>query len=162
MKYFKIILYITVLGLFFSFTACSQESDICTEAGTPRMKVKFKKLGKLFTVDSLTIKVLISPRDTINVLTNAKNVDSVFIPMKVNGDNFTDILVQVDPNSSTDYSKIHIEYDEKREYVSPGCGIRKLYDNISTRFVRYDLVTGVEINSKQVHDENTTAIYLVF
>jgi len=160
MKYFKLIFFI--LPVFVIFFACNQESDICTEGGTPRMKIKFKKSGKLFTVDSLTMSVLASDSDTINVLTNAKKVDSVLVPMKINGDGFTDILVKVNPNSNINYSKIHVEYDEKLEYVSPGCGMRKLYDNISANLKKSDSITSIEINSNQIHNENTTVIYLVF
>jgi len=163
MKCFKSIFWIVSVVIFlFAFISCDQESDICTEGGTPRMKMKFKKLDKLFTVDSLTVSVLLSNSDTIKVLANAKKVDSVLIPMKINGDRFTDILIKLDPKSDINYSKIRIEYDEKLEYASPGCGMRKLYDSLFARFIKHDLATGIEINSNQIHDENTTAIYLIF
>ena len=47
------------------------------------------------------------------------------------GDGFTDILVQTNPKSKTEISKIKVKYTETSEYVSPGCGIRKLYNDLT-------------------------------
>jgi len=163
MKYFKLAFYILpAFILLFTFIACDQENDICTEEGTPRMKVKFKKAEKLFTADSITIKVLTSQTNTLDLIMNANNVDSVFIPLKINGDGFTDILVKLGSDSDINYSKVQIKYTEKLEYVSPGCGMRKIYNNISGNIIDINQVTGIEINSKEINNENTTALYLIF
>lgn len=41
MKYIKFIFFFVPLLL--AIVACNQEDDICTEGGSPKMKVKFKK-----------------------------------------------------------------------------------------------------------------------
>lgn len=45
MKYIKFIFFFVPLLL--AIVACNQEDDICTEGGSPKMKVKFKKEGNL-------------------------------------------------------------------------------------------------------------------
>lgn len=45
MKYIKFIFFFVPLLL--AIVACNQEDDICTEGGSPKMKVKFKKKGNL-------------------------------------------------------------------------------------------------------------------
>ena len=128
------------------------------------MKVKFKRAadGKLTRMDSLTVRILWGT-DTLMVAPNVKAVDSVMIPLKVTGDGFTDILVQTNPKSKTDISKIKVKYTESSEYVSPGCGIRKLYDNLTVSPVEgLNPVKSVDINSNQIHNEVKTVLYFNF
>jgi hypothetical protein len=125
------------------------------------MKVKFKKEGKLYTVDSLSIGI-ISDHKILKVLDNVKDVDSVYIPLKVNGEGYTDILVQSNLSVKDNYSEIRVKYDEKSEYVSPGCGIRKLYDHLSAIIRKPQEVKSIEVNANQIHDENKTVLYLNF
>lgn len=98
MKYIKFIF--CFVPLLLAVVACNQEDDICTEGGSPKMKVKFKRVadGKLTKMDSLTVRILWGT-DTLMVANNSKAVDSVMIPLKVTGDGFTDILVQTNPKS---------------------------------------------------------------
>jgi len=150
--------------LLLAIVACNQEDDICTEGGSPKMKVKFKRAadGKLTRMDSLTVRILWGT-DTLMVAPNVKAVDSVMIPLKVTGDGFTDILVQTNPKSKTDISKIKVKYTESSEYVSPGCGIRKLYDNLTVSPVEgLNPVKSVDINSNQIHNEVKTVLYFNF
>ncbi|AQX11507.1 hypothetical protein BAX94_08635 [Elizabethkingia meningoseptica] len=163
MKYLKFIFYF--IPLLLVLAACNQEDDICTEGGTPRMKVKYKKDGKLFKVDTLMIKIL-SGKDTLTVTRATQDqlgIDSTYIPLKVNGDGYTDILIrQVRKNDKTGYSVIRMKYNETSEYVSPGCGIRKLYDNVSAEVTQPNQVKSVELNTNQIHNESQTVLYFNF
>ncbi|MHC6198359.1 DUF6452 family protein [Elizabethkingia miricola] len=162
MKYIKFIF--CFVPLLLAIVGCNQEDDICTEGGSPKMKVKFKRAadGKLTRMDSLTVRILWGT-DTLMVAPNVKAVDSVMIPLKVTGDGFTDILVQTNPKSKTDISKIKVKYTESSEYVSPGCGIRKLYDNLTVSPVEgLNPVKSVDINSNQIHNEVKTVLYFNF
>lgn len=162
MKYIKFIF--CFVPLLLAIVACNQEDDICTEGGSPKMKVKFKTVadGKLARMDSLTVRILWGT-DTLMVAPNVKAVDSVMIPLKVTGDAFTDILVQTNPKSKTEISKIKVKYTESSEYVSPGCGIRKLYDNLTVSPIEgLNPVKSVDINSNQIHNEVKTVLYFNF
>ncbi|MDV3604715.1 hypothetical protein CMU86_16325 [Elizabethkingia anophelis] len=160
MKYIKFIF--CFVPLLMAVVACNQEDDICTEGGSPKMKVKFKKEGKLARMDSLTVRILWGT-DTLMVANNSKAVDSVMIPLKVTGDGFTDILVQTNPKSKTEISKIKVKYTETSEYVSPGCGIRKLYNDLTVSAVEgLNPVKSVDINSNQIQNEVKTVLYFNF
>lgn len=158
MRAFTFLPYLLSLALL--LTSCAQDSDICTEGGTPRMKVKFKKDGKLYTVPQLFVGILYQ-NDTLDISKNdTLNVDSLFIPLKVNGEGFTDILVKTDKTGPT--SKIRINYKESSEYVSPGCGIRKIYDEVSANLTTPNPIITLESNVNKIHDENTTVFYFGF
>jgi len=159
MKYLKYFFYL--LPLCFAFIACNQADDICTEGGTPRMKVKFKKDGKLYTVPNLHAAIIYG-EDTIDVSRqDTLSVDSLMIPLKVNGEGFTDLLLKTEKEGKA--SKIQITYKETSEYVSPGCGIRKIYDDVEGSLISPDPVTSIESNnSNQIHDENETVFYFHF
>lgn len=159
MKYLKFIFYF--IPLLLALVACNQEDDICTEGGTPRMKVKFKKDGKLYKPDSLTVQIVLN-KDTLMVMNNIKKPDSVMVPLKVNGDGFTDILVNINPDRTAPQSNVKIKYTETSEYVSPGCGIRKLYDNVSAEVTQPNQVKSVELNTNQIHNESQTVLYFNF
>lgn len=113
-------------------------------------------------MDSLTVRILWGT-DTLMVANNSKAVDSVMIPLKVTGDGFTDILVQTNPKSKTEISKIKVKYTETSEYVSPGCGIRKLYNDLTVSAVEgLNPVKSVDINSNQIQNEVKTVLYFNF
>lgn len=158
MKHFKLLFYLIPFA--FAMTQCTQGDDICTSGGTPKMKVRFKKDTKLFTVPKLFVSILIA-NDTINVSqSDTLQVDSLMIPLKVNGEGFTDILVKTAKQGP--YSKIRINYTETSQYVSPGCGIRKLYDNLTSTLVTPNPVKAIEQNANQIHDELKTVLYFDF
>ncbi|QCX53375.1 hypothetical protein [Elizabethkingia sp. JS20170427COW] len=158
MKYFKYLIGILPFALL--FTACNQADDICTEGGTPKMKVKFRKDGKIYNPDTLYVDVLYA-NDTLHITpTPLIEPDSILIPLKVNGEGFTDILVKTREKGSV--SKLKVSYKETSQYVSPGCGVRKIYDDVSASLLTPNPITSVQSNVTQIHDETRTALYFNF
>lgn len=154
-----IISIILVLGFFVS---CTSDDDICTSGeATPRIKIKFKtqSTGKLKTLDSLYLDVDYAS-GTSALITGETDVDSVLIPLRVDANDFTDIYVRLNKNGEK--SKIRINYTTESEYVSPACGIKKMYKNVGSNLETANPVVSLELNQTQIINEDKTHLYLLF
>lgn len=144
-----------------SLLSCGSDDDICLSGeATPRLKLKFKtqSTGKLKTLDSLFVNVDYG-QGQIPVIATRQKTDSVFIPLRVDDIPFTKIFVGLSRASTP--SEIQINYTTKSEYVSPACGIKKIYENV-TGTVESNEVTGIEQNQTQITDESKTHFFLLF
>lgn len=154
---------IFILSIFlFSLFSCGSDDDICTSGeATPRMKIKFKTQanGKLKTLDSLYINVDYG-NGQVPVIVSKVKTDSVFIPLRVDENTFTEIYVGLSKAQIT--SRIKINYVTKTEYVSPACGIKKVYENVNSSIVVSNSVLDTEQNQTQISDENKTHLFLLF
>jgi len=159
MKFLKIFL----VSLFlFSLFSCGSDDDICIGGeATPRMKLKFKTkaTGKLKTLDSLFINVDYG-NGPVPVVAARSKTDSVLIPLRVDDQPYTKIFVGVSKSAVT--SEVKINYTTKTAYVSPACGIKKIYENVSSELEVPDPVLGIEQNQIQITDESKTHFYLLF
>lgn len=159
MKFLKIFFVsIFLLSLF----SCGSDDDICIGGeASPRMKIKFKTkaTGKMKTMDSLFIAVDygVGP---VAVFGTVSKTDSVLIPLRVDETPFTKMYVGISRTAVN--SEIKINYTTDSEYVSPACGIKKLYQNVSTELEVPNAVLGVEQNQTQIIDESKTHLYLLF
>ena len=159
MKFLKIFF---VSIFLFSLFSCGSDDDICIGGeATPRMKIKFKTkaTGKMKTMDSLFIAVDYG-MGPIAVLGTVAKTDSVLIPIRVDETPFTKMYVGTSRNAVN--SEIKINYTTDSEYVSPACGIKKLYQNVSSELVISSAVMGLEQNQTQIIDESKTHLYLLF
>lgn len=159
MKFLKIFLIPLFLCFLFS---CGSDDDICIGGeATPRMKIKFKTkaTGKLKTLDSLYINVDYGSGPVSVVATKSKT-DSVLIPLRVDDAAFTKMFVGISKEAIT--SEIKINYTTNSSYVSPACGIKKIYENVSTLLEVPNPVLDVETNQNQIVDESKTHFYLLF
>lgn len=159
MKFLKIfLLSVFLLSLF----SCGSEDDICLSGeATPRVKLKFKtqSSGKLKTLDSLFINVDYG-NGKIPVIAINQKVDSVLIPLRVDDSPFTKIYVGLSKNAVT--SEIKINYTTQSQYVSPACGIKKIYENADAVVEVPIPVLGIEKNQTQITDEAKTHFFLLF
>jgi hypothetical protein len=159
MKFLKIfLLWLIVISLI----SCSSDDDICLGGeATPRMKVKFKtkESGKLKTLDSLYINVDYG-NGQIPVIATKSKIDSVFIPLRIDENPYTEIYVGLSKAAIT--SKIKINYKTNSKYVSPACGIKKIYENISSEVEITNPVLDIEQNQTQITDESKTHLFLLF
>jgi len=112
MKYSKfIILFFIIL----SVISCGGDDDICESGeGTPRMKIMFKTGGKITVVDS--IKIFADLGTSVVDFGWNRNVDSVFVPLRVDDSPFTDIYIKT--SAKEDSSKVRVNYTTKSIYVS--------------------------------------------
>jgi hypothetical protein len=157
MKYFKFLIAICFLGMLFS---CGGDDDICESGeGTPRMKVAFRsKDGKETTLDTLYVAVDYGAGKVD--LGKVAKIDSRLIPLRVDNSPYTDVYFKL--TSKGTESKVRINYSTKSTYVSPGCGIKKSYENLTSELVTPNPVQKVEIGQNQIENEDKTNLYLSF
>ena len=142
-------------------TSCENDDDVCVSGeATPRLKIKFKSAdNKVLTLDSLYLDVDYGNNNILTVVKAAK-VDSALIPIRVDDAGFTELYVRKTKNGSV--SKIKLNYNTTSEYVSPACGFKRLYQNLSGTLETANPVTKVELNQNQIINENKAHLYLVF
>lgn len=142
-------------------TSCENDDDVCVSGeATPRLKIKFKSAdNKVLTLDSLYLDVDYGNNNVLTVVKAAK-VDSALIPIRVDDAGFTELYVRKTKKGSV--SKIKLNYNTTSEYVSPACGFKRLYQNLSGTLETANPVTKVELNQNQIINENKAHLYLVF
>ena len=155
----KLIFPFVILG--FLLTSCENDDDVCVSGeATPRLKIKFKSAdNKVLTLDSLYLDVDYGNNNILTVVKAAK-VDSALIPIRVDDVGFTELYVRKTKKGSV--SKIKLNYNTTSEYVSPACGFKRLYQNLSGTLETANPVTKVELNQNQIINENKAHLYLVF
>ncbi|MGC4128084.1 MAG: DUF6452 family protein [Bergeyella sp.] len=151
------------LFLFFSglvLFSCSSDDDICTSGeATPRLKMKFRTTeGKEKTLDSLYLDVAYGS-GKINIV-SAKSVDSVMIPLRVDESPFTEIFVRL--TNKGEESAIKINYTTESEYVSPACGIKRIYRNLNPELESANPVIRVDKVQNEITNEEKSHLYLIF
>lgn len=142
-------------------TSCENDDDVCVSGeATPRLKIKFKSAdNKVLTLDSLYLDVDYGNNNVLTVIKAAK-VDSALIPIRVDDAGFTELYVRTSKKGSV--SKIKLNYNTTSEYVSPACGFKRLYQNLTGTLETANPVTNVELNQNQIINENKAHLYLVF
>jgi hypothetical protein len=158
MKYFKFLVMICFVGMLFS---CGGDDDICESGeGTPRIKVAFKSLasGKATTLDSLYVAVDYGAGKV--QLGKAEKIDSRLIPLRVDDSPYTDVYFRLADKGAE--SHVRINYTTKSTYVSPGCGIKKTYDNLSSELIQSNPVQQLEAGQNQIENEDKTNLFLLF
>lgn len=142
-------------------TSCENDDDVCVSGeATPRLKIKFKSAdNKVLTLDSLYLDVDYGNNNVLTVVRAAK-VDSALIPIRVDDAGFTELYVRKTKKGNV--SKIKLNYNTTSEYVSPACGFKRLYQNLTGTLETANPVTKVELNQNQIINENKAHLYLVF
>jgi len=159
MKYFKFLILTCFLGMLLS---CGGDDDICESGeGTPRMSIAFKSAesGKEVTIDSLYVAVDYGT-GTIVQLGKTANNTSRLIPLRVDDVTYTDVYFKTRINGPE--SKVRLNYTTKSTYVSPGCGIKKTYENLTSELITPNVVKKVEIGQNHIENEDKTNLFLLF
>lgn len=148
------------LSIVLLLVSCGGDDDICTSGeGTPRMKIKFKgSNNKLTTLDSVYVDVDYGAGSK-NVISRAQ-VDSLLIPLRVDDSDITEVKIRT--RKKGNISTVRIQYTTTSTYVSPACGLKKLYENVQVSLVKSNPVDNIEQAQKQILDENKTHLYLIF
>ena len=155
----KLIFPFLILG--FLLTSCESDDDVCVSGeATPRLKIKFKSAdNKVLTLESLYLDVDYGNNNILTVV-EATKIDSVLVPIRVDDAGFTELYVRKTKNGKV--SKIKLNYNTTSEYVSPACGFKRLYQNLTGTLETANPVTKVELNQNQIINENKAHLYLVF
>lgn len=160
----KILLLFLISVFLLTLFSCGSDDDICLGGeATPRVKIKFKTqaTGKIKTLDSLFINVDYGQGPS-EVIALTGKVDSVLLPLRVDEVPFTKILVSTSKAKPEAVSTIKINYTTKTAYVSPACGIKRIYENVDPVLEVPNPVLGIELNQNEISDESKTHFYLLF
>lgn len=157
MKYYKFFIFLSFLGLLCS---CGGDDDICESGeGTPRMMVMFKNAdNKAITLDSLQVFVDYGS-GKVDLGWKTK-VESTLIPLRVDDSPYTEVYFKTKNKGSE--SKVKIGYTTKSSYVSPGCGIKKTYEALTSELLISNPVLGLELGQNFIQNEDKTNLYLLF
>ncbi|MCT2562392.1 DUF6452 family protein [Chryseobacterium herbae] len=158
MKYFT---YLILICGIFMISSCGGDDDICESGeGTPRMKVAFKSLasGKEVTLDSVYVAVDYGSGKV--QLGKLQKINSRLIPLRVDDSPYTDVYFRLENKAPE--SHVRINYTTKTAYVSPGCGIKKTYENLNSELKQSNPVQKVEAGQNQIENEDKINLYLLF
>lgn len=151
-----------IFGFLLLLTSCGGDDDICLNSdSTPRLKLKFRNASNnLIThVDTLYVDVDYGKAKLTNIIYSA-NVDSVFVPLRIDESPYTDIYFRTRRNQAG--SKLRVGYDKKAIYVSPACGFKINYENLKADLLKSDPVQSVQPNNMSLTNENSINFYLRF
>ncbi|RNA63572.1 hypothetical protein D1631_17445 [Chryseobacterium nematophagum] len=158
MKYFKVLMLGILLSMLFS---CGGDNDICESGeGTPRMKIAFKNAttDKAIILDTLYVSVDYGSGKVD--LGKTINTESRLIPLRVDNSSYTDVFIKRRFNGNE--SKVRINYTTTSTYVSPGCGIKKGYENVNSELLTSDPVEKLESGQNFIENEDKTNLFLLF
>jgi hypothetical protein len=122
------------------------------------MKFKNKNTGKLKTLDSLYIMVDYG-NGNFGTLTKGKT-DSVLVPIRIDDSGFTEIYFKT--TKLGPQSKFRLTYQTRNQFVSPACGVKKLYENLQYNLLISNPILDLEPSENQIINENKTQLYLLF
>lgn len=156
-QFFKYTFLIFCLG---TAVSCGGDDDICESGeGTPRMKVRFRNAGgQLRTVDSLYLRVDYGTR--VVDFGRTTNADSLLIPLRVDDAAYTDLYFKTRKTETE--SKVRVNYTTTATYVSPGCGVKKTYQNLNSQLVTSGKVLSVANGQNFIENEDKTNLFLTF
>lgn len=152
--------WLMVLG--FAAVSCNAEDDICQSSeSTPRMKVKFKtqSTGRLKTLDSIFVSVDLGAGFTPVIIQKYKT-DSIYLPLRIDGTPFTRYQIRLARQGSP--SGLQLNYTTEKVYVSPACGYKLLYHDLTSATENPGPLKGSEVFTPYILDENKTHLYLLF
>ncbi len=157
MKYLRYLIVLCGLCMIWS---CGGDDDICESGeGTPRMRIGFKSQdGKITMLENVYVAVDYGSGKV--ELGRQQKVESILVPLRVDDNAYTDIYVREEEKGKE--SQVRISYTTKATYVSPGCGVKKSYENLNAELVTTDPVKGTEVAQNQIENEDKTSIYLIF
>lgn len=152
--------YIAYIATFLALFSCSSDDDICISGeATPRMKLKFKESeGRLLRLARIIVDV--DYGNGTKTVVDATSVDSIMIPLRVDNQLFTEVFVRTSETGTA--SKIKVNYTTEAQYVSPACGFKKLYKNVSSTLETTNPVKSIETLQTEIIDEKGTHLFLVF
>ena len=147
--------------LLLTLVSCTSDNDICTNGeATPRMKIKFKDANnKLLQLPVLMVGVDYGNGVATQVL-NGTKIDSVLIPLRIDESTHTDVYIKTSETGPT--SVIRFNYETSSKYVSPACGIKRIYRDVNADLKQKNPVEKIQSEQTEITDENKTHFYLIF
>ena len=143
-----------------SLSSC-EENDICTEGKTPKLNIQFLNTdGKLSRRDSIYVDVDFGPQGYKNVLQVA-NVESILVPLRIDDAPNTSIYIYTRKKGAKDL--VNITYKPVNQYVSPACGVRKIYQNLGLNLgANAQNIKSYKLSTNEITNETTSHLLLAF
>lgn len=141
--------------------SCSSEDDICLSGeSTPRLKILFKDAtaNKQTQLSRLIIEV--DYGSGFVLVQDAVRVDSVLLPLRVDQSSSTQIKLRTDPEQNPSVLSVH--YQNKAQYVSPACGFKRTYHDVTYNLSGEGTVDSFEALTNEIFDETNPHLYLNF
>lgn len=158
MNKLKIVIFLMV-GIL-AFSACEKD-DICVDADTPRLIVRFYDIAD--TTDFKSVQNLIvrgltasGAQDTI---TNSA-LDSIVLPLRVDENSTSFTLSRQTSNDDINVDTITFTYEAKEIFISRACGYIVNFDGLQTTVVQDDSVWIQETRITTPLIENTASAHV--
>lgn len=140
-----------------TFFSCERD-DICIDATTPKLIVRFYDNTDIETLKSVeSLKIEIDSLGTFVEINPIAN-DSIIIPLRIDED-FTKIRLSTTSNDVTKIDDFTLNYTRKEVFVSRSCGFKTTFleipevTNLTTNWV-----TSLTINNQNITDETAKHI----
>lgn len=141
-----------ILGLLL-ISSCVKD-DICIEATTPNLIIRFYDITDTLTVKKTTkLTVWAIGKDTI--YTEAA-LDSIILPINLNGDDTTYKFV-----SDTFTDSLKISYTKKDVFVSRSCGYKTIFENVEVSLLSTSWMKDFRLKTQTIENENSAHITIL-
>jgi len=143
--------YITIIiVLFLSILSCEKD-DICIEATTPNLVIRFYNNDIQTDVKQVSgLTVWAEGKDSIYV---NQSLDSIIIPLDINQNN---TLFKFSKGTLVD--SINFTYDRNDIFVSRSCGYKTIFENLQIENNSINWIKNININNAII--ENDTAAHI--
>lgn len=118
---FIIILSLLLIGI----TACRKD-DVCTDDGTPDLKIKFFDAGNHATEKSIDTLYIIALPGQDTLVSGETEVSGLSIPLNVNAD-ISEFIFATQHNNDT----LIFHYTRETVFVSKACGYKMIFHQLN-------------------------------
>jgi len=146
--------FITFIAVLLAILSCEKD-DICIEATTPNLKIKFFNDEERESFKTLSIKYLWTENKDSILEFEGKSIDSILLPLNIL-ENHTSFIIENEIGIDT----IRIDYNRKDVFVSRSCGYKVIFESISLNRITNNWIKAIEINNPTIENENDTHIHI--
>ena len=130
------------------------KDDICIEATTPNLIIRFYAATDSTTVKEVTkLTVWSVGKDTIY---KEKELDSIILPINLNGDDTTYKFI-----SDTFTDSLKISFSKKDVFVSRSCGYKTIFENVEVSSLSTNWIKGFILNTQTIENEDSAHINIL-
>ncbi|MBI9041464.1 DUF6452 family protein [Lutibacter sp.] len=145
MKKYSIVLVILLLV----FSNCEKD-DICIEATTPNLIIRFYDTNNPETIKAVS-SLTVAANEKEDIYTNV-SLDSIIIPLNL-AENSTTYKFK----SGTKTDEIIFNYERKDVFVSRSCGYKTIFENLTVQTTN-EWITNYIINNSTIENETNAHI----
>ncbi|GLB53243.1 hypothetical protein NBRC110019_22830 [Neptunitalea chrysea] len=158
----KIVPILAAIASIFIFGGCEKD-DICTDAVTPSLIIKFYDDTSLSDIKTVTeLRVYGVGNEDEMIIDRVSNLDSILVPLKTLENTTSFVLISNSGDDDTtgeevgNIDTISFNYVTNEIYVSRACGYKVNYSQLSSTITDDgdNWITSISIENNEVVDEN--------